>query len=495
MTERDPVEVVVRPDGLAATLRAPHGRDRSLLSPELCDSILRQAGVRESAIEWIDVEAFVEQCRHAPSDQDIEREVARGKPPIHGADGRVILDDRLTGAASKSNHDLQDAQAQRVDHHARTRFVPVLSGQAIGRVVDPTPGEDGLGVTGSPIAARPGKPPALRVHDSIERRGDELFARMNGTLDVGETIVRVVDTVEIPGFVDYTTGNIELPCDLVVDKGVRDEFVVDVRGSAHVRGLVEASTVRTGRDLTLEGGMAGRGKGEIRVGRDLHAKYLDQVRGGILRDARVAKEIVNCEFSVGRSLLSPTGQIIGGRIAVAGTCEIDSVGSEAGVPTELIIGRAPELEELLARAHDLKHRLGSRLQKSEREYEQLTKLSGPKLTASQAERSTELQYELSVLNGCASKIDSARFGLLGVVRRHATARLQVNGRIYPGVVLRIGPFTAKFRRELRGPALISLNDRGAPIVTNLLDDSIQRLKEVVPVEHDEGAITILTDAA
>lgn len=491
MAERDPVEVAVRPDGLAAILRAPRGRDRALLSPELCDSLLRQAGVRESSVIWVEVEAFVEQCKHAASDEDVEREVARGKPPIHGEAGRVLLDERLLGALADEDHDDED----RVDHRARSRFVPVLSGQKIGRVVDPTPGEDGLGVTGSPIAARHGKPPSLRVHDSIERRADELFARKNGTLDVGETIVRVIDAVEIPGFVDYTTGNIELPCDLLVEKGVRDEFVVDVRGSAIVRGLVEAAIVRTGRDLTLDGGMAARAKGEIRVGRDLTAKYLDQVRGGILRDARIAKEMVNCDLSVGRSLVSPTGQIIGGRVAVAGVCEIDAVGSDAGVPTELIIGRAPELEELLVRAHELKGRLGARLQKSEREYTQLSTLSGPKLTASQAERSTELQYELSILNGCASRIDSARHALLGAVRRHALARLQVNGRIYPGVTLQIGAYTARFRRELRGPALITLNDRGTPIVTNLLDDSVQRLKEIAPVEHDEGAITILSDAA
>lgn len=493
MAEIQPIEVVVKPDGLAASLRAPAGRDRALVSPELCDALLREAGVREGAIDWDEVAAFVDACRAADSGDCVERVVARGTPPQHGRQGVVEILEKFTPASEDPEQPA--AEGERVDYRARSRFVPVLAGERIGRVADPTPGEDGESVRGTPIAAKHGPPPALRVHESIERRGDELFARKNGALQVGETLVRVVEAVEIDGFVDYTTGNIDLPCDLVVHKGVRDDFVVSVKGGATVQGLVEAATIVTGLDAALQGGMAARGKGELRVGRDLIAKYLDQVAGRVLRDARVSNEVVNCRLSIGRSLFAPTGQIIGGSVAVAGACEIDTVGSEASVPTELIIGRAPEVEDLLTRASEIKERVDARRQKTQREQTQLKTLSGPKLTASQAERSTELQYELSILDGCATRLDAACNGLRSAVQPHATGRLTVHGRIYAGVTLRVGAFIARFRRELRGPVLISLNDHGAPIVTNLLDDSVKRLKEIVPVEEEEGVITIRDPAA
>lgn len=344
MSDREPIEVIVSADGLSASLRAPGGIDRGLASAELVSALLADARIRADTIDKAEIDEFLALCRAASTDEDVERVVARGSPARHGEQGRIepiadfecarIDDDGIEGVAPGQKDGA-------VDHHARSIFLAVREGDRIARVVDPTPGVDGVGVTGKTVVARPGKEAPQRLHHSVERRGDELFAKVSGALEVGETMIRVSDEVTIPGFVDFTTGNIELPCSLIVEKGVRDGFVITIEGSLTVRALVEAASVKTGRNATLLGGVASRGKGLLHVGRDLHAKYLDQVKGRVMRDAAIEREIVNCDLSVGRNLLAPTGSIMGGRVAVAGECVIDTLGSESGAPTELILGRVP----------------------------------------------------------------------------------------------------------------------------------------------------------
>ncbi|MBX3352256.1 MAG: DUF342 domain-containing protein [Phycisphaeraceae bacterium] len=498
MSDREPIEVVVSADGLAASLRAPAGVDRALVSAELVTALLADARVRTDTVEKPEVEAFIAQCRAAPPDEEVERVVARGAPARHGEQGRIELvadfararidDDGIEGLAPGSKEGA-------VDHHARSIFLAVREGDRIARVIDPTPGVDGVGVTGRTVVARPGREAAQRLHHSVERRGHELFAKVSGALEVGETMIRVSGEVTIPGFVDFTTGNIELPCSLIVEKGVRDGFVVSIEGSLTVRALVEAATVKTWRNATLLGGVASRGKGLLHVGRDLHTKYLDQVKGRVMRDAAIEREIVNCDLSIGRNLRAPTGSIMGGRVAVAGECVIDTLGSESGAPTELILGRVPEAEGLLSRAMELKGRIGSRLDKTMGEQRQLQQLAGKKLTPTQAERATELQYEISTLSGYTSSLENVSMRLLDSVRAHSTVKATISARIHAGVTVRVGAFTARFRRELRGPVMIHLNQNGQPVVTDLLRDETQRLSAVAVVEEDPNAMSVLRQAA
>ncbi|MGP1309243.1 MAG: FapA family protein [Phycisphaerales bacterium] len=481
MPEFPPVEVVVQPAGLSAALRAPAGRPRGDICRELCAALLDAEGVAPGLIDWDEVEAFVNACRAAAPDDAPERVVAEGTPPTHGEPGVVVIDEPTD---DESNFDDRKNRIFRV----------VRAGQRLGTITDPGAGEDGVNVRGTSIHAKRGPAAPLRLHPSIVREGDALVAASGGVLHVGETLARILDVAEVPEFVDNSTGDLDLPCSVQVLQGVRDDFEVRVTGTATVRGLVEAAKIHAGWDARLDGGMAARGKGWLTVGRDLSARYLDQVHGEVMRDARIEREMVNCSLAVGRNLHCARGQIIGGEIAVAGMCEVDTVGSEAGVATRLSVGRSTRIESLLKRAQALRDSIGARLEKAEREHTQLTSLSGPKLTASQAERSTELEYELSTLRGMLSKVDTACRALLGIVRAGAVGQLTVNGRIHPKVTLQVGAYTASFRRELRGPVRIGIDDHGRAIVTNLLDESVVRLKEVALVEHDSGAVTLL-DAA
>lgn len=498
MPDRDPIEVIVAPDGLSASLRAPGGIDRSLVSRELAVALLSDAHVRYDTIDQDALASFLERCRAAPPDEDLTLIIAGGSPAKHGEPGRIEIAPEFSGARVGDDgiEGVEPAKhARGVDHHARSIFIAVRDGDRVGTIIDPTAGVDGVGVTGRTVVARPGREPAQRLHHTIERRGNDLYAKASGALEVGETMLRVADEVTVPGFVDFSTGNIALPCSIIVEKGVRDGFVLDAGGSATIRALVEAATVRTKRNATLLGGMAARGKGDLHVGRDLHAKYLDQVTGRVLRDAAIEREIVNCDLAVGRHLRAPTGSIMGGRVSVAGDCVIDTLGSESGAPTELILGRVPEAESLIGQAMELKGRIGSRLDKSVGEQRQLQQLAGKKLTPTQAERATELQFEISTLTMFTQSLENASGRLLGVVRQNSSVCATITGRIFSGVTIVVGQYTARFRRELRGPVKIHLNQNGQPVVTNLLKDETQRLATVALVEDDPTALNLLAPAA
>lgn len=160
MSDREPIEVIVSADGLSASLRAPSGIDRGLASTELVSALLADARIHADTIDNAEIDESLALCRAASTDEDVERVVARGSPARHGEQGRIELitdfecaridDDGIEGLAPGQKDGA-------VDHHARSIFLAVREGDRIARVVDPTAGVDGVGVTGKTVVARPGK--------------------------------------------------------------------------------------------------------------------------------------------------------------------------------------------------------------------------------------------------------------------------------------------------------------------------------------------------
>lgn len=457
------IQVRIAADRMSATLAVEAGLPEHERSVAALEAVLDERGVARSAERT----AAVQHASHAAARGRVETVVAEGRPAVHGRDAAFepapLLTERRHPAAET---------AGRVDHHQLSTFIIVRAGDRLGRMTPARHGVDGVDVTGRALAAREGRTAKVLFDDSVvvgdpDPHGvSEVRAARSGQVVRHGDLIRVAGRLDVPADVDFSVGNIDFPGDVRVSGGVRDCFVVKAEGSVEVRGLVEAATLAAGRDIRLVQGMAGREKGSLSAGRDCEARYIEGLDVVIGRDAVIGKEITNSRVEIGRTLRAPSGAVIGGSLWVASDCEVAQLGSEAGVATDIILGKFPPFESILRRGLRTLPVLEERLRASRERLEQLRHAAG-RMTASQAEELTELEFGMSEAHGKVKAVGEGLGHVIASLRAHAHARLVVHRVACPGVKIWMGRFLLQPRAEVRGPFELTLSAGGEPLFRTL----------------------------
>lgn len=444
------MRAVVASDRSTAELIFPPGYDRTQLTMELCQILLRAEGVEMGAAVLGNLQELM---ANPPANDRPQRVViAQATAPVHGLDGWVEW------TIDQKNQ--QDAgQDEAVDFYARSAYITVKPGDKLGVVHPPTDGSDGRDVLGKTLAAKPGKAVSLKLDESISRNAKgELIAQREGVLCRTGELAAVRQLIEIPEYVDFSTGNIDFVGDVVVSKGVRDLFVVKATGSIHVKGLIEAATMVAGADLVAEGGMAGRNRGSVDIQGNLIARYLDNVRGDVRGDLKVEREAINCDLVVHGGVQSPTGMLIGGRLVIVGAINIATVGSPAGVATELVLGTVPSLEPFAMALRELLDEMQKRKLEFTGEWKLLS-AEGKRLTNRDKERQTELQFEMHGLEQRMLRGQAVLDALHHRIVRDRTIHLIAHRFIHCGTIIIVGENAFRLNRDLHGPVKV-LKDSG-----------------------------------
>ena len=115
-----------------------------------------------------------------------------------------------------------------------------------------------------------------------------------------------------------------------------------------VQGLVEAATIVTEGNLYVQGGICGKPGTSIKVGGDIHAKFILESKVEAGGDILVQSEIGHSNIQAQGNILVPQGRIIGGEATARGEICVGEAGSGAFVPTSLTPGIDPQLQERLA---------------------------------------------------------------------------------------------------------------------------------------------------
>ncbi len=464
---------------MTAVLVIEPGATEDELSPLQIEALADERGVARRQERTNAIRAALDAFLAQPA-RDLHRAILRGREPRHGVHGRLELD----GAVLDSEPAPGVACAGQVDHHARKHYAVVFAGQAIARIIPPVEGEDGEDVTGKSLAARPALPFQPAPDDSIRVEEDgRIVALIAGVVRRTSGGVRVVPQLDVPGDVDFSTGNIDFPGSVSVQKGVRDQFHVTVGEDLHVAGLIEACAVLVGRDAHLARGMASRDQGSLTVGHDLHAKYLGDTRVSVGRDAHVTSEITNCRVRVGRRLVAPEATVVRGELRLVGGGDVGQVGSEAGVHTDLIVGHLEDLEHKARELAELAPKVRERAAQLAEEI-RLIESNTARVTPHQAEHLTECQFALAKERGSLAKIPAAMGRIQLLIAQHAAPELTVRKLVCRGTRLWIGLWLAKFDRDLHGPIRIHLDEAARPAYTHLLTGHAALLSTVATTTRD-----------
>lgn len=478
--------VSVSADGLRALLQIQPGAEPGDITPEAVEAILAARGVRPSEITAQAAAKLARALADNPA-STAEAVVAEGVAAIDGKDGVFELDADLVAAPPARDGDESEPVT---NHYGRSAFIIVTEGQRIGVVHPHTDAQDGADVRGKLIKAVIGRPCPLTFDASVEVRPDgSIYSLRHGRLEITPTTLRVEPVLEIADSVDFSTGNVDFPGDVVIRKGVCDCFQVDAGGRLEVIELVEAATIQARGSIVLRRGMAGRGKGELATGGDLEAKYLDGVHASVAYDLRVQKEITNCTTSVGRCVHSGTCTVVGGELNIRFGGSVRSLGGEAEATTIVRLGVDPELDSLAHLLEEMLPQATSATTKAMQELQDLQKMAA-RLTATQAETMTSLQFEIMTGQAKVPAIRAAIEQVLLAYEKLRAATLLVEKAIMPGVVFEFGGHSATVREFIRGPVVIAIDTSGTLVLRDPGTGAATPLATKAKLQPNAGAIDL-----
>lgn len=231
----------------------------------------------------------------------------------------------------------------------------------------------------------------------------------------------------------------------------KKELVID--------GNVGAATIEAAGDLTIHGGVVGKGSAILRVAENLRVSFLDSAELEIGKGLILSAQALNCQMLIHGWIDAPEGSIVGGEARVMRSVKVRSLGSDSAVPTTIVLGAAPLLDErlnalqLLAKAND------DQLARAQRE---MDRLSSPGLILKPAdkERQTELTFEIQRMQALHHRCEaSLGLGREELKRARATD-LTVLDHLHPAVVIEADASAIAVDRAVIGPLRIFRDPKG-----------------------------------
>ena len=485
MTERLPL-VRLLDGSREAVLEIPYGSAPELTTPEALLALVRERGVLLDAGVDEAVRALV--ARHESREEgdasDVSISVAQAVEPVPGTDARVDWAERFAPAASAEGAEGVGGgdAATPVDHYNRVKRLKVAAGDVLGILVPPGEGADGRDVCGRNIAAKRGRKLALQPDGTVQVEADgSIRALKDGVLSLARLRIAVVDSLEIDGAVDFSTGNVDFVGSVRVGDGVRDNFTLKATGDVLVRGLVESADLIVGGDCTCERGIAMRGSGHLLIDGSLETSIMNAVRGRIRGDLTVDREVVQSELVVGGNFTITRGVLVGGTTVVGGRVKVGAIGTEGGAKTALRVGLLP-LEMLrAAKIAALAKELAKQVAPIKAREEEIAQ-KGDKASAAEKESLTELAFEIAEAERRIRLLEEKRLEILIAAGESRTVRIEADKAIHAGTTLFVGNREVKFTSTLKGPVVIGWDDN-RNLQFRVAGGRVQELRDVATVRE------------
>lgn len=473
--------VRVENNGQVARLIIPGDFDPLLLNMSAVEAVAQESSVEMSAAARESLAELIARFKESPCLADLI--LAEAQPPKHGQDGRVEWAPGFNPDEDAAV-DAKTDEKGRVDHRSRTSYKSVAAGERIATLIAPTEGEDGRDVTGRVLGAKSGQKAKTKfgANISVNEETGEVTAAIAGLFVSAKGQVSVTPTFEVPGAVDFSTGNIDFKGSVEIKEGICGRFLVRATENIVVGGLIEAATIECGKNFFARTGIAARDRGDLRVGGQAEVGFLNDVRGLIKGDLLVRREIMNCRLVVGGSVLGDAAAVIGGELSVGSALKVARLGTDSGTRTVISIGGAPLLAIQIKQHRRQREMLEAHLEHARGQYDTL-RAGGAGLNDEEKERLAALKGEIHAAEGEIADIESKiREAEITIERlaKGGDSEILVSKMILPQVQIRIAGKDVLFEKELKGPVRIGVDEAGRPTFRQG-NGAIRPLSEVASV--------------
>jgi uncharacterized protein len=268
--------------------------------------------------------------------------IAKGRPPLKGQDARIELKFQTAQSAGTVVEG-----TDRVDYRERGTLQNVRPGSLLAVKTPATPGQDGADVFGSAIPATPGEDKELDIAENvtISEDGLQYMAETEGVVSlVGEDKIGVFQYYEVPGDVDYSTGNLTMDGTLNVKGWVRSGFSIRARGDLCVGAGMEDAVIEAGGNVEVCGGIVGKETASVSAHGAIRAYFVENARLAAGTDIAIRDSVMHSALSAQGhvNVTEGKGRIVGGTVTARKGIEVNELGSEATTKTALCVGMDTE---------------------------------------------------------------------------------------------------------------------------------------------------------
>jgi len=246
----------------------------------------------------------------------------------------------------------------------------VQAKEPIARRILKIEGKAGVNIFGVEVPAPVQHMPVFTAGSNVISHEKGLFAGKSGRLaidDKGE--ITVEEVLVLKKGVDFSTGNITFPGDVILQGKIADGFKVYAGGSFVAADAVDVTEIVCKKDMIVQSGIEGRTKGAVRVGGSLTAKFIQNCRVAVRGDINVSGSIVLSKvYSMGTIRMGDTGKLVGGECIVIGGVQALDIGNSRGAKTYIRCGTDFTVQQELDIANEQLKLIALNLQKAEDMY-------------------------------------------------------------------------------------------------------------------------------
>ena len=269
--------------------------------------------------------------------------IAEGTYPVKGKDGYLIYNFELNSAAHPTL--LDDGS---VDFKNLNIVKNVEKDTLLVTLVPKEQSQDGFNIKGEIVKAEPSKDCIMPVgkNTRLSEDGLRLYSTEEGNVEFIDGKICISNMLVIEGDVGTATGDIYFKGDVDIKGCILSGFKVEAAGSVTVDDFVEAAIIDAGADIVLRKGVNGSGKGQLRAGGNVLAKFVEAVNikaGGDVIINSVMNSDIECDGNV--IVEGKRGYIIGGRTHANNSVRARVIGNKAEIPTIIEVGYIQEYKK------------------------------------------------------------------------------------------------------------------------------------------------------
>jgi len=285
------------------------------------------------------------------ADQPVYKEqvvAAEGTKPADGRDAYI----QYNFETDISRVRLKEGSGGRVNFKELNIIQNVVENQPLAKKIPPQKGVPGETVTGTTIPAKDGKDINLPIGTNVHLDTDEetILADINGQVVIANDLINVEPVYTVDGDVGVKTGNIIFLGNVIVNGNVDDGFSVKAEGNIEVTGTVAKAELDAEGDIIIYQGINGKGGGNIRAGKSLLARFIENANITVGDNVIASDGIINSKVDAFNRIICQGKRacIMGGRLRAGEEINAKVIGNPtSGTDTLCEVGFDPKGKEEL----------------------------------------------------------------------------------------------------------------------------------------------------
>jgi len=399
-------------------------------------------------------------------------QIAQGKAPQKGCNGEIEY---------YFNTDQKPHPRERDDGFVDYKEIGLINlvekDDVIARRIPAEPGHPGITVKGERIAADRGEEKYINAgfNTYFADNGDkELRATITGSVALERGgIVKVEDTLVLRNGVNFATGNVDYPGDVIITGDVESGFSVKSQGKIEIRGVVSDAIVEAEGDILIKGGFIGSGKGKITSSNDVFVKFVDNQHLEVKGSVNIGDNCLQATIKAGGRIDVKTGSgtVIGGHLIARDGITLKTAGNIQNTKTVIeISGDTCQYSEMLLHKEGEIHEIKTKISEISSFVAKL-KRRNAELEGSDPETVEKIQKYQDLAQNLNQKVEKleAEFKVWAE-KGGCKGDIKVIRKIFPGTVIIMGGISltideaagkATFKRYAE--EIIDFNNQKVPV--------------------------------